>query len=136
METDHHPLTHMATLKDSHGRLARWALALQPYDFTVIHRSGHANANTDGLSKNQGSLFKGVGMSEKAPPLGENKDTVARNVVGKSALTCTQTRIKDIPMLINAQGEVNAIREQKKLLEELVSSANWLAVGWLDVTVT
>ena len=56
-------------------------------------------------------------VSEKAPSLGENKDTVARNVVGESALACTQTRIKDIPMLINAQGEVNEITEQKKLLE-------------------
>ena len=75
-------------------------------------------------------------LSEKAPSLGENKETVARNVVGESALACTQTRIKDIPMLINAQGEVNEITEQKKLLEELVPSANWLAVGWMDVTVT
>ena len=75
-------------------------------------------------------------LSEKAPPLGENKDTVARNVVGKSALVCTQTQIKDIPMVINAQGEVNEITEQKKHLEELVPSANWLAVGWMDVTVT
>ena len=31
IETDHNPLTHMARLKDSHGRLARWALAMQPY---------------------------------------------------------------------------------------------------------
>ena len=75
-------------------------------------------------------------LSEKAPSLGENKETVARNVVGESALACTLTRIKDIPMLINAQGEVNEITEQKKLLEELVPSANWLAVGWKDVTVT
>ena len=75
-------------------------------------------------------------VSEKAPSLGENKDTVARNVVGESALACTQTRIKDIPMLINAQGEVNEITEQKKLLEELVPSANWLAVGWIDGTLT
>ena len=75
-------------------------------------------------------------LSEKAPSLGENKETVAKNVVGESALACTQTRIKDIPMLINAQGEVNEITEQKKLLEELVPSANWFAVGWMDVTVT
>ena len=75
-------------------------------------------------------------MSVKAPPLGENMDLVARNVIGESALACTQTRIKDILMLINAQGEVNEITEQKKLLEELVPSANWLAVGWMDVTVT
>ena len=64
IETDHNPLTYISTLKDIHGRLARWALALQPCDYTVAHRSGHANANTDGLSRDQGSLFKGGGMSE------------------------------------------------------------------------
>ena len=42
VETDHNPLTHLASMKDSHGRVARWALALQPYQFTVSHRAGTA----------------------------------------------------------------------------------------------
>ena len=51
VETDHGPLTHLATLKDSHGRLARWALMLKPYQFQVRHRRASANANADGLSR-------------------------------------------------------------------------------------
>ena len=41
----------MDKLKDSNSRLTRWSLALQPYDFTVVHRSGSANGNADGLSR-------------------------------------------------------------------------------------
>ena len=51
VETDHGLLTHLATLKDSHGRLARWALMLKPYQFQVRHRRASANANADGLSR-------------------------------------------------------------------------------------
>ena len=64
VQTDHNPLTHLGNLKDSHGRLARWALSLQPYDFAIVHRSGKVNANTDGLSRDQGSLAKVWGVSE------------------------------------------------------------------------
>ena len=65
VETDHNPLTHLASMKDLHGRVARWALALQPYQFTLSHRAGTANANADGLSRDQGSQSKDGGMSEK-----------------------------------------------------------------------
>ena len=63
IEMDYIPHIHMSKLKDSHSGLARWALALQPFDYTVAHRSGHANANADGLSRDQGSHFKGAGIS-------------------------------------------------------------------------
>ena len=58
IETDHNPLTLPSTLKDSHGRLARWALALQPFDFRIVHRSGKANTNADGISRDQGALLR------------------------------------------------------------------------------
>ena len=65
IETDHDPLTRLSNLKDSHRRLARWALTLQPYRFTVVHISGTANANADGLSRDQGSRVKEEGVSGK-----------------------------------------------------------------------
>ena len=68
--TDHDPLTHLATLKDSHGRLARWALTLQPYQFQVRHRRGSANANADGLSRDPYpySRTEVEGVSENSLP--------------------------------------------------------------------
>ena len=64
VQTDHNPLTHLGNLKHSHGRLARWALSLQPYDIAIVHRSGKANASADSLSRDQGSLAKFGGVSE------------------------------------------------------------------------
>ena len=63
IETDHNPLTQLGNLKDSHGRLVRWALSLQQYNFTIVHRSGSKNANADGLSRDQWSLPKVGGVS-------------------------------------------------------------------------
>ena len=65
IQTDHNPLIHLNNVKDSHGRLARWALTHQPYNFTVKHRSGKANSNADGLSRDPSAAEVGE-MSE--PP--------------------------------------------------------------------
>ena len=63
VETDHNPLTHMARLKDSHGRLARWALGMQPYRYTVVHKPGREHLNADGLSREHDSHLEEWGMS-------------------------------------------------------------------------
>ena len=39
------------TLKEPTGRLARWSVLLQQYDFEVKHRSGTTNGNADALSR-------------------------------------------------------------------------------------
>ena len=49
--TDHYALVWMDRLKVSNTRLARWSLALQPFDFTVVHRPGKENANADAMSR-------------------------------------------------------------------------------------
>ena len=49
--TNHASLKWLQTLKEPEGRLARWALSLQAYNFTISHRPGTAHQNADCLSR-------------------------------------------------------------------------------------
>ena len=49
--TDHKALQYLQTMRNANARLTRWALALQPFTFTVTHRPGRAHGNADGLSR-------------------------------------------------------------------------------------
>ena len=51
IETDHKALEFLNSYKATTGRLARWALHLQPFTFTVVHRAGSKNVNANGLSR-------------------------------------------------------------------------------------
>lgn len=49
--TDHFALLWLNNLKDPSGRLARWCVKLQQYDFNIIHRRGKDNVVPDALSR-------------------------------------------------------------------------------------
>ena len=49
--TDHNPLTSLKGIKDVGGRLARWMLFLQQFDFNIQYKKGSANSNADTLSR-------------------------------------------------------------------------------------
>lgn len=48
IQTDHHSLMWLDQLKDTNDRLARWSLALQPFQFTIS--PGVSNGNADASS--------------------------------------------------------------------------------------
>ena len=48
--TDHTPLQWLSSQK-MEGLLARWALAIQEYDYTIAYRKGLENGNADALSR-------------------------------------------------------------------------------------
>ena len=51
LEMDHWSLKWLMTSSQQNGRLARWALKLQEYDFKIRHKRGSQNGNADALSR-------------------------------------------------------------------------------------
>lgn len=49
--TDHYSLKWLNSIKDPVGRIARWAVRLQQYDFDIVHRKGKENVVPDALSR-------------------------------------------------------------------------------------
>ena len=52
LETDHQPLQYLRSTKYQNGRVMRWALAIQPYRFTIRAIHGRDNVGADFLSRN------------------------------------------------------------------------------------
>ena len=51
IHTDNSAVHWLMSIQDPAGRLARWSLLLQPFDFEIIHRHGRNNGNVDALSR-------------------------------------------------------------------------------------
>ena len=49
--TDHCALKWLFNGNHAGGRLARWSLKLQAYNFEVVHKRGKSNSNADALSR-------------------------------------------------------------------------------------
>ena len=51
VETDHRALEFLNTANHTNGRLARWAMRLEPFTFKIRYRAGNLNCNADALSR-------------------------------------------------------------------------------------
>ena len=51
IRTDHQPLKWIKSIKSPKGKIARWLLKLQGYDFSVKHISGKRNVWADFMSR-------------------------------------------------------------------------------------
>ena len=68
--TDHQALKYIFHEKENTGsRVARWAMALQQYDYVVVHRAGRVNENADALSRRH---YSQEGEDSLIPPAWNN----------------------------------------------------------------
>jgi hypothetical protein len=49
--TDHNALVWLISIRDPTGKLARWSIYLQQYNYEIIHRKGRIHSNVDTLSR-------------------------------------------------------------------------------------
>ena len=66
--SDHAPLQWLHRMKDTKARIIRWYLALQPFNFKVIHRPGSQMVVADFLSRPGGEVGGGVGHQPDGSP--------------------------------------------------------------------
>ena len=48
--TDHSALLWLMKIKDPNGKLARWAIGLQTYNFEIVHRPGKNHTTASSIS--------------------------------------------------------------------------------------
>ncbi len=51
LETDHRALTWLGHMRDTNACITRWFLAIQPFDFEILYKSGSQNCTADYLSR-------------------------------------------------------------------------------------
>ena len=70
IETDHRALVFLGSAQHQNGRLARWAMKLQPYNFTIRYRPGAQNLNADVLSR----LYEDAVDVSSPPPVSRQQE--------------------------------------------------------------
>ena len=101
LESDHRPLQILCTSHCAHGRITRWALALQEYSFTVRIIPGAENIGADYLSR-ASTLQPYEGTPPAADCLPQRKD-------GRQA----PKKPTDRPGLLSSPGEKSTAPARK-----------------------
>ena len=78
--TDHSSLRWLMNVKDASGRLARWALLLQQYDFEIVHRPGKVHGNADSLSRRPYVTSEFNSLQREDPQVSKTREMQRRDV--------------------------------------------------------
>ena len=77
--TDHSSLRWLMNVKDASGRLARWALLLQQYDFNIVHRPSRIHGNADCLSRRPYDSCKMISLKKEEPRTSHTQEMQRRD---------------------------------------------------------
>ena len=92
LHTDHHALRWLMSLKDPSGRLARWSLLLQQYDFTIEYQPGKQNSDADALSRRPyGTQFHVSAYDLPGVPIGRIRDLQRQDAELSDLITFLET---------------------------------------------
>ena len=120
--TDHKALITLKTNKDIDGRLARWSLYLQIYDFEIIHRKGLSHTNVDVLSRpvllaSENECFEEIEEQEFVQPDPYEDETLIYFLkFARYPNGCSKKQIKRIKKIIQHYKLVNDELRYRKLI--------------------
>ena len=122
--TDHEPIKWILSTEKLSGKLARWALQLQEFDFKVEHRAGAENGNADCLSR-----FSVVSIGGPEVPDWERGDITFRpeTLLAMMALGVGEQEKVD-ENTVAASGEVWVDKHLQEYLQAGKHSEEWDAL--------
>ena len=79
--SDHCPLQWLAKQKDNNGRLGRWAVLLESFDYKIVYRPGKKHQNADCLSRLRVSAISAGPVNDTSLLINEQaKDALCQNI--------------------------------------------------------
>ena len=113
--TDHKPLEWLASQK-SIGRLWRWAVIIQEYEFTIKHRRGQENSNADALSRLYNPTSIEEDIDHTVDSLQGESDRRVTNCAEWDLEHSAVTELTELPNLV----EVNLEQRKDKIISKLM----------------
>ena len=117
--TDHSAITYMMKQPDPKGRLARWVVILQEFDFEVVHKPGKENNVADGLSRLGSAPDAAMTDYDDAVPTPGDDDDFG------PAESFTEP-LPEPRLLIEAPIEDDAVAVRKVMFDKRKQGQDWL----------